>query len=821
MTNMISLLQTATYEYDLGNLSLAKKYIFQLLHDYKDTLLTPKNPLAMPYFKALILAQSIATRTLDLVSYELYEAKAKEGYLNLFGDLGTSYYGLHLTDACETYLNADDAVKAQQLLLQGISILEEKNGFHPLLDLLYYFHTAKLHFRRQEFHQCIDAALNANNSWMNVYPISNDASPFLQQLASNALLVTQFGYSNGVVLACAYGKINNPEPGIAILKKLMTESINDFYLKYSIELSLAELYIHSGEYNNAKQIYEKYKSINVSAYPDLCVALSTLSLVLETPDSLHDYRTFIPEFCGQLSGSLCYSKDTLQILLYNRGLKMISDGQYSDALALYRRLENRGLSLQLYLLAKIGEYSSIPEIKPQADHYFEQEIRNLFSYYNETLVHNHLSLLETHFSFCMDSYIQCLKNLGSDAMPPKQIYDFFLNTKYISLEATYLSRHYQTLDALNNRKAFITSDIQNCLSQDTALLEYCLIKTLDVCYYCVFIITSNMVSCIPLSEESAMNELLSQWNNLIQTPIHTASYDSVMYEHNKSKADALLRRHLFRPLKSLLLNKNISHLIIAPAGDLIHFPFSCLPVSSTSYLGEEFEITYVNTGKELITNPPLPVSCIDSGLIVGNPDFLQFKPLPYAQKEAEMVAHTLNLPYYIGKQASLSLFEPCLESAPVLLHLATHGVFGQVAQQDSQENYNTAYEIMDTSGLVLTDDVLLSCNQIAVMDFSNTFLTVLSACQTGRGMFHCVEGVYGLRRAFRLAGAHSIIFSLWQVDDYSGCLFMQYFYKYLYIENHNAKKAFFQAISALKTHQEKGDFPFSHPYYWAGYLFME
>ena len=111
--------------------------------------------------------------------------------------------------------------------------------------------------------------------------------------------------------------------------------------------------------------------------------------------------------------------------------------------------------------------------------------------------------------------------------------------------------------------------------------------------------------------------------------------------------------------------------------------------------------------------------------------------------------------------------------------------------------------------------------RIMTMNFSDTFLTVLSACQTGKGLFHSAEGVYGLRRAFRLAGCHSMILSLWQIDDRSGCLFMKYFYEYLLQENYHAKNAFFRALSAIKNYEEKGSYPFSSPYYWAGYIFME
>lgn len=821
MTNFMLLLQNATFEYNRGNLSSAKQYLTQLFENFEDTSLTKEHPLTFHYLNAITLAQSIATRTHDLISYEFYEPKVKKWTFELFGNLGRSYYGLHLTDACETYLTAGDSAKACQMLLQGISLLEAENGSCPFINLIYYSHTAKLHFHMQQYHQCIDSALLANQCWLQDPLFPENPSAFLQQCISNPSFIAQIGCSNLVVLACAYGKINTPENGIPILTSLLEEPIADYYFKISVEITLLELYIYSKEFDKAGELYSRYKTLNLSAYPDLYLSLMTFASVLETKESLQENNFFVSAFDGQLANSLCYSKDALQILLYNRGLKMIEDGQYSDALALYSKLENRGLSLYLHLLAKTGNYEAIPKIKLQADRYFDQEIRSLFLYYDEKLIHNHLSLLETHFSLCMDSYVRCLENLGSVAMPPEQIYDFLLNTKYISLEAFYLSRHYKTLEALNNRRAFTSSQIQSCLSTDSALLEYCLIQTLDTCYYCVFLITQDRVSCIPLAEEVVINQQLSLWHTLLETPIRETSYDSVMYEHDKSKARALLRRYLFRPIKDLLLQKNISRLIIAPAGELLHFPFSCLPISSTSDLGTSFKITYVNTGKELITNPPLESPCISSGLILGNPDFIHFPSLPYAEKEAKKVAEILQLPYFTGSEASLSLLDSYETMAPSLMHFATHGIFEESDCHSPNKNYNRAYHFMENSGLLLSKDTLLSCNRITTMNCSATFLTVLSACRTGTGIFHNAEGIYGLRRAFRLAGCHSMIISLWQVDDYSGCLFMEYFYEALLKENYNAKKAFFQAISLIREYEEDGHTPFSHPYYWAGYLFME
>ena len=128
---------------------------------------------------------------------------------------------------------------------------------------------------------------------------------------------------------------------------------------------------------------------------------------------------------------------------------------------------------------------------------------------------------------------------------------------------------------------------------------------------------------------------------------------------------------------------------------------------------------------------------------------------------------------------------------------------------------------MEHSGLVLADDTLLSCNQISAMNLASVRLAILSACRTGKGIFHSSEGIYGLRRALKLAGCHAMIISLWQIDDRSGYYFMQAFYENLVKMPENPKRAFFSAIEALRSYEENNIRPFDELYYWAGYVYVE
>lgn len=815
-----NLIQMADFEYSCGNFPAAHNHTLEALRALESMPLTPDSPYAMPYLQALTLAQSIATRTHDLTTYAKYEPAVKEWMLKLLGASAMSYYGLHLTEASQCYLLAGDTAMAQQLLEKGISIMENENGPCDLISFIKLCHTAKIHFQLNRYHDCLSSCISAANLCDSDAFIPEDASAFLLQFANNEAMLRQLINANCITAACAFEKINSPEEGIQVLTALMDDGIDDFYTKISAEITLAQLYSRAGNYTEARKIYQQYKNSDFSAYADLNTALSTLAATLETPGNTTQ-ALFAPEYDGQLPDSTCYSKDAFQILLYNNGLKLIAAGQYSQALTLFHQLEERGLSLCLALLAKTGNLHSIPAVKKKADDYFDREIRSLFLYYNEHLVHNHLSLLEHHFSLCMDAYLACHEQLGEQALPAKDIYNFLLNTKYISMEAAYLSRTYQTLEALNERRSFQVEEIQEKLSDSDILMEYCLTRSVTDSYYCVFLISRKDTVCIRLEKQTVIDELITQWHSLMLKSAKAVLLNAEAMEQDKKEIDNLLRRYLYRPVKEYLNEFEPSHIIVSPAGSLVHFPFACMPVSSSSYLGEEYDITYVNTAKEVITNPPLANPALDSALIIGNPLFETFAPLPYAEVEAKVVADCIQGNCYTKEDAKIELFEGCFEQAPSLLHIATHGVFHERIDKSQADTWNTAFEVMERSGLVLAEDYLLSCNMISGMNFSNTFLTVLSACQTGKGLFHSAEGIYGLRRAFRLAGCHSMIISLWQVDDRCGSCFMQQFYRYLTQSNHSAKEAFSLAIEHLRNYTENGIQPFAKPYYWACYIFIE
>jgi CHAT domain-containing protein len=104
---------------------------------------------------------------------------------------------------------------------------------------------------------------------------------------------------------------------------------------------------------------------------------------------------------------------------------------------------------------------------------------------------------------------------------------------------------------------------------------------------------------------------------------------------------------------------------------------------------------------------------------------------------------------------------------------------------------------LDAQGLPVGDDGILTGEEVAELDLANTELVVLSACETGLGEVAGGEGVFGLQRAFHLAGARTVVASLWQVDDRATQQLMTRFYANLWKKDLPQLEAFRQAQLAL------------------------
>lgn len=175
-------------------------------------------------------------------------------------------------------------------------------------------------------------------------------------------------------------------------------------------------------------------------------------------------------------------------------------------------------------------------------------------------------------------------------------------------------------------------------------------------------------------------------------------------------------------------------------------------------------------------------------------------------------------------------------NSPSLIHIATHGFFlSEEKDRETKDFIQTAnlrvsdyQSSMNYSGLLFAggnrawtgvdvidgiEDGILTANEISNMNLSNTDIAVLSACETGLGSDMSSEGVFGLQRAFKLAGVQTLIMSLWKVPDEATSKLMQVFYDN-WLSGMDKHQAFSQAQRLIKE-------IYHEPYYWAGFVMLD
>ena len=185
-------------------------------------------------------------------------------------------------------------------------------------------------------------------------------------------------------------------------------------------------------------------------------------------------------------------------------------------------------------------------------------------------------------------------------------------------------------------------------------------------------------------------------------------------------------------------------------------------------------------------------------------------------------------------------FKALENNSPSIVHVSTHGFyFGNdeksLAYKDliyKDVKFAHSENPLLRSGFILAggnavfqgknipdgvDDGVLTAAEISQLNFFNTKLLVLSACQTGLGDVKGNEGVYGLQRAFKMAGVDYLLFSLWEVPDYQTRELMVEFYKN-WFEGSGVRDAFRKAQNHLKTKYAKVE---GAAFTWAAFVLMK
>jgi CHAT domain-containing protein/Tfp pilus assembly protein PilF len=312
---------------------------------------------------------------------------------------------------------------------------------------------------------------------------------------------------------------------------------------------------------------------------------------------------------------------------------------------------------------------------------------------------------------------------------------------------------------------------------------------------------------------------------------------------------------VMRPLRGLVGDS--THLLISPDGALNLVPFEALLDERGRYLVQRYRCTYLTSGRDLLRMQVARESQ-HGPLIVANPAFgepaASTAPIPGptggtgGQRRSVTSARDLSEVYFapiagtarearaIGllfPDATVLARERATESslrqfgAPRLLHIATHGFFLQYAGvapkpgapesgggpgRDPLLRAGLALARANVRGGTEPDDGVLTALEASRLNLWGTRLVALSACDTGVGEVRNGDGVYGLRRAFVLAGAESLLMSLWPVSDSWTERQMRSYYRNLKLGKGRGESLRLVQLGILSGN------PRLHPFYWANFI---
>lgn len=251
---------------------------------------------------------------------------------------------------------------------------------------------------------------------------------------------------------------------------------------------------------------------------------------------------------------------------------------------------------------------------------------------------------------------------------------------------------------------------------------------------------------------------------------------------------------LIKPVEGQVDKSSV--VIIAPTEELYHVPFAALVRSQNGkkqFLIDQTPLVTVAGTDTLLSITDQKQSNDGHILIIGDPD----GSLPAAREEAsEIGALFPSSTTYIADQAKGDLIRR-IDPKTKLLHLATHAV-------TNSEDVNSSY-------LVMADNGRLTLGEVYGLDLDGLSLVTLSACKTALGQDQPTWAVASLAQAFHLAGAETLIASLWSVSDDSTRNLMVHFYSML---QQGKPKAEAMRLAQLELKKSKR---YSHPYYWSGF----
>jgi len=420
-------------------------------------------------------------------------------------------------------------------------------------------------------------------------------------------------------------------------------------------------------------------------------------------------------------------------------------------------------------------------------------------------------------------------------------------------------------------RAVDVKTLSSLLPADTVYLDYAKITLFDFekrkfgePHYLLFVLARGDRDVVKLIDLGGSRKVDSHVKAYL-SEMDKAKTEEALPDEKKLKSEAsILYDILIKPVEPFLTGKK--SLLVSPDGNLNLIPFDALVAPTGAYLIEGSLISYVGAGRDMVKFEKFSLRG-GASLIIADPDYdlgqkeiedakssagigaarvrgrvsrdaggMRFDRLPDTKVEADTIARILQDKF--GQKVSNRQDKRALEyvlfsmKSPRVLHLATHGYFlteeetrqpdrmSEMSDDPLQEIPVTIENPMLRSGIVLAgantslregkDEGMVTAEKIVGLDLKGTDIVILSACQTGVGDIQSGEGVFGLKRAFILSGAKTLVMSLWSVPSEETVDLMTSFYR-LISEGHAPSEALRQAKLGIMKNKP-------HPFFWAAFV---
>lgn len=408
--------------------------------------------------------------------------------------------------------------------------------------------------------------------------------------------------------------------------------------------------------------------------------------------------------------------------------------------------------------------------------------------------------------------------------------------------------------------------VRERLPQDAALVEMVRFNLADLktgekvgTRYAAWIIPPagrGEIKIVDLGEAESIEAAVAQARHAIDSSAENIS--KIGEVEATQKANSALREVAKQVMDPLLPHlQQVDHLILSPDGSLWLLPWAALPLENGKLAVQRFRLTHVVTGRDVLLDSDGTSS--GAAMIVADPDFdaelpgtttvaaadansdsaidrrsagellsiPQVQRLPGTRLEATVILPSVKKltgrqpNVYLDRQASEQIFKQT--RSPQVLSFCTHGFFLE-QQTDKLSGYRNP---LLRSGLLLAgsnqraqagtgqEDGVLTALEIIGTDLRGTELVVLSACETGLGELRNGEGVAGLRQAFQLAGAESVVATLWQIPDQETARLMQAFFEHLAAGQSRGQALRQAQLDRIAARTKR--YGAAHPFHWAAF----